>query len=335
MTTHNPSGTAEAASAPHYQGRPSHAASDPRLPAHAPFYFVQLTDLHIRAPGVLAYRKVDTAHYLRQAVAHVLTLDPAPAAVVVTGDLVDKGSIDEYRHLQTLLAPLPMPVFMLVGNHDERAGLRAVFDAPYLREGGEFVQYAVDIGGSDGSDGAAPCRPVRLIALDTLAPGHSGGVLCDKRLAWFEAALENARGLPVVVALHHPPFVTGIGHMDEAVLDAAGSARLADIIARHPNVERIIAGHLHREIHARFGGTIVSTAGSTAHQVCLDLRDAAPSAFTMEPPTAVLHRWQPSPGLPADSRTGLNGGLVSHLSYLAHYDGPYPFHEADGGLIDQ
>ncbi|WP_347554245.1 phosphodiesterase [Robbsia sp. KACC 23696] len=329
-TTHDV--TANAAQQGVASAAPSH---DPRLPAHAPFYFVQLTDLHIRAPGVLAYRKVDTAVYLRQAVAHVLSLDPAPAAVVVTGDLVDKGSVEEYMHLQALLAPLPMPIYMLVGNHDGREGLRAVFDAPYLREGGAFVQYTADIGGNDGSDGKPTCSPVRLIALDTLEPGRSGGFLCAQRLDWFEAALEDARGLPVVVALHHPPFATGIGHMDEALLDAASSARLAEIVARHPNVERIIAGHLHREIHARFGGTIVSTAGSTAHQVCLDLRDDAPSAFTMEPPTAVIHRWQPAPGLPADPRSGLGGGLVSHLSYLATYDGPYPFHEPDGGLIDR
>lgn len=308
---------------------------DPRLPAHSPFYFLQMTDLHIRAPGVLAYRKVDTAGYLRQAVAHVLTLQPSPAAIVVTGDLVDKGSVDEYEHLKTLLAPLPMPIYMLVGNHDGREGLRAVFDAPYLHEGGAFVQYTVDIGGAKEHGDAVASKPIRLIALDTLEPGRSGGFLCEKRLAWLEAALESARGLPVVVAMHHPPFATGIGHMDEALLDAHSSARIAEIIARHPNVERIIAGHLHREIHARFSGTIVSTAGSTAHQVCLDLQDNAPSAFTMEPPTAVIHRWQPSPGLPLDPRTGLNGGLVSHLSYLAKYDGPYPFHEPDGGLIDQ
>lgn len=335
MTPHDATVPADAAPVTQSADHAPRATHDPRLPAHSPFYFVQLTDLHIRAPGVLAYRKVDTAHYLRQAVAHVSTLNPAPAAVVVTGDLVDQGSVAEYQHLQALLAPLPMPIFLLVGNHDGREGLRAVFDAPYLRQNGEFVQYTVDIGGNDGSNGAPQCKPVRLIALDTLEPGRSGGFLCEARLAWFETALENARGLPVVVALHHPPFVTGIGHMDEAVLDAASSARLAEIIARHPNVERVIAGHLHREIHARFGGTIVSTAGSTAHQVCLDLRDAAPSAFTMEPPTAVLHRWQPAPGLPVDPRTDLNGGLVSHLSYLAHYDGPYPFHDANGALIDQ
>jgi Icc protein len=48
---------------------------------------VQLTDLHIREPGRLAYGRIDTAPYLARAVQSVLALRQAPDAVVVTGDL--------------------------------------------------------------------------------------------------------------------------------------------------------------------------------------------------------------------------------------------------------
>jgi Icc protein len=69
--------------------------------------------------------------------------------------------------------------------------------------------------------------------------------------------------------MHHPPFATGITHMDNFGLDNA--AELAEIVVRHPQVERILCGHLHRTIDRRFAGTVAGTAPSTAHQIRLNL----------------------------------------------------------------
>jgi 3',5'-cyclic-AMP phosphodiesterase len=271
----------------------------------------QISDLHIKRPGALAYRRVDTAAALARCVARLNALAPRPDAVVITGDLVDQGSAEEYRHLRTLLAPLEIPFYLLVGNHDERGALRQTFpEQTWLQTGGEFVQYAVDIG------------PLRLIALDSLVPGQSAGALCAARLAWLEAELETARALPVIIAVHHPPFVSGIGHMDQQRLDPASAERLAAILMRHRNVERVICGHVHRPMFARFGGTVASAVPAPAHQVALDLRDNAPSAFRLEPPAFALHRYDPATG------------LVTHHAYIDEGQGPYPFYEPDGKLID-
>jgi 3',5'-cyclic-AMP phosphodiesterase len=271
----------------------------------------QISDLHIKSPGALAYRRVDTATALTRCIARLNALVPRPDAVIMTGDLVDQGSVEQYRHLKTLLADLAIPYYLLVGNHDDRAALREVFpERAELSEGGEFVQYAVDIG------------PLRVIALDSLQPGKSAGLLCDARLDWLAAQLDAAQGRPVIVALHHPPFVCGIGHMDVVRLESAAAARLAALITRHPNVERVICGHVHRPMFVRFGGTIASAVPAPAHQVALDLRDDAPSAFMMEPPAFALHRY--------DAATG----IVTHHAYVDAADGPYPFHEARGALID-
>ncbi|MGY6129154.1 phosphodiesterase (plasmid) [Paraburkholderia strydomiana] len=271
----------------------------------------QISDLHIKRPGGLAYRRVDTAAYLARCVASLNALVPRPDAVIITGDLVDQGDPQQYEHLKTLLAPLELPYFLLVGNHDDRAALRAAFpDRAELHSGGEFVQYAFDVGA------------LRVIALDSLEPGQSAGTLCDARLAWLETQLDAASGKPTIVALHHPPFACGIGHMDELRLDPAASARLAALIARYPNVERVICGHVHRPMFVRFGGTIASAVPAPAHQVALDLRDDAPSAFMMEPPAYALHRYDPATG------------LVTHHAYVDAADGPYPFYEPEGALID-
>ena len=273
----------------------------------------QITDLHIRTPGLLAYGRVDTATCLVRCVERLNALVPRPDAVLVTGDLVDFGTVEEYRHLATLLEPLTIPVYLMVGNHDDRAALREVFTAPYLHDDrtvGEFVQYAFDLG------------DMRIIALDSQVPHDSPGTLCDARLAWLEAQLDQARGRPVIVALHHPPFATGIGHMDDMALDPVAASKLEALISRHPNVGRVLCGHVHRPVHTRFGGTIASIAPSTAHQVVLDLSADAPSAWVMEPGAFALHYWQ------------VGTGVVSHHAYVEQFDGPYPFFDSDGDLID-
>jgi len=271
----------------------------------------QISDLHIKRPGALAYRRVDTAAALTRTIERLNALAPRPEAVVITGDLVDLGTVEEYRHLRSLLAPLAIPYYLLIGNHDDPEALREVFDDhAYLHTGETFLQYAVDVG------------PLRLVALDSRTPGASAGMLDETRLAWLEAQLEAARAQPVVVALHHPPFLSGIDHMDRQRLDPTSSTRLADIIRRFDNIERVICGHVHRPMFVRFGGTIASAVPAPAHQVALDLRDDAPSAFMMEPPAYALHRYDPATG------------IVTHHAYVDAADGPYPFYEPEGALID-
>src|SRR5208282_6555417 len=94
-------------------------------PRVAAMLIAQLSDLHIRRPGELAYRRVDTAAHLKRCIAHLLSQRPLPDLVVATGDLADSGRTEEYEHLAGLLAPLPMPLYLIPGNHDRRDPLRA------------------------------------------------------------------------------------------------------------------------------------------------------------------------------------------------------------------
>lgn len=267
----------------------------------------QISDLHVKLPGRLAYGRVDTAGMLGACVAAIGRLDPRPDLIVITGDVVDRGRPEEYAYLKTLLAPLGAPLVVIPGNHDEREAMRAAFsDGGYLPATG-FLHFVIDD------------HPLRIVGLDTVIPGEGGGEMCAERLSWFDGALGKRPAAPTLVLMHHPPFVTGIGHMDDIGL--AGSAEFAAILARHPQVELVLCGHLHRTIHARVGGRPVLTCPSPAHQVALDLKPDAPSCFRMEPPGYMLHLWQ-------------HGALASHVACVGDYAGPFPFYEDNGQLID-
>ncbi|MDP9045483.1 MAG: phosphodiesterase [Pseudomonadota bacterium] len=264
---------------------------------------VQLSDLHILPPGQLAYGRVDTAACLRRAIDAVQALPQAPTAVVVTGDLTEHGSAAEYEHLRSIIAPLGCPIYLLPGNHDDREALRQAFaDHPWLAPLGPqaFVQYAVDLGG------------MALVAVDTVVPRASHGEICPRRLERIAELLAAASRRPSIVAMHHPPFATFIGHMDSIGL-RRGAAELQALVERHGQVERVVCGHLHRSIQARWAGTIALTAPSTAHQVQLDLAVEAESVFRMEPPGFLVHAWDES------------GRVVTHQAVVGSYDGPYPF----------
>ncbi|TVS00263.1 MAG: phosphodiesterase [Rhodospirillales bacterium] len=267
----------------------------------------QISDLHVTANGRLAYQRVDTVAAVEACVRHLNGLKPQPDVIVATGDLVDCGLDAEYQVLKALLAPLGRPVLVIPGNHDDRAALsRAFRDAPYLPGTDGFLHYVVED------------WPVRLIGIDTVVPGAGHGALCADRLRWLADVLAKAPDTPTVVMMHHPPFRTGIVHMDEIGL-LEGTLDLSAIIAGHPNVERILCGHVHRAVERRFAGTIASICPSTSHQVALDLRPGAEATFALEPPAVQLHLW-----------TG--DGIVSHTSIIGGFPGPYPFF-ADGTLI--
>ena len=208
-----------------------------------------------------------------------------PDAVLVSGDLADHAVDAEYEQVRELLAPLEVPCHVLPGNHDDRRALHRHFGVP--GGDGEPVQYSVDLG------------PLRLVVLDSTRPGEDPGALDAERLAWLDAELAGAPAQPTLLALHHPPLVTGVPAWDEFGLPAADRRALGDVVGRHRQVRRIVAGHLHRTITAGLAGCPVMTVPSTYVQSRLNL-GSHEVELADDPRGFALH-------------TVLDGELVSHV----------------------
>ncbi|MCS3762539.1 inositol monophosphatase family protein [Bradyrhizobium centrosematis] len=262
------------------------------------FIIAQLSDLHVRPLGKLAYGDVDANAMFHDAIDAVLRLDPRPDCVVVSGDLTDGGLEEEYEIVAAGLTRLPMPVFVIPGNHDRREQLISSLRSRhrYLPSDG-FINFVVDD------------FPVRLIFLDSVEAGKIHGTFCAARQQWLRDALATGRGKPTVVVIHHPPFLVGADGMDD--LRLLGADALDAIIKDHPEIERVLCGHYHRSITARYAGTVGYVAPSTAHQVALDLRPGHSNRFIMEPPGFALHCWRP------------DTGISSHLVPVGDYGRPF------------
>ena len=270
----------------------------------------QISDLHIKPPGRLAYRRVDTAQALQRCVACLNKLDPAPDFVVISGDLADTPDVEEYDHLARLLAPLQLRFACIPGNHDSRQMMRAAFpSADYAFSSGALNQL-IALGELD------------LILLDSSVPGMPHGELDAPTLRWLDATLASASKRPALLFLHHPPFLTGISHMDRQNLGNASA--LAEIIQRHPRVQLVGCGHVHRAALTIFTGVACTICPAPNHAVDLDLDRLRAPSFKIEPPAFHLHTWFPG----ADF-----GSVVTHQVPIGSFDGPHPFFGPDGKLL--
>lgn len=242
--------------------------------------FVQISDTHVTRAGDRTNHSGDPGVTLARCVERLQRMAPAPDAILASGDLVNLGEEAEYERLRGLLAPLAMPVYLIPGNHDLRAPLRSVFHQhDYLPCDRSSICYCIER------------HSVRLIALDTVTEGVEGGTLEDQQLGWLEQTLAIAPERPTIIVMHHPPFRTGLACMDEIALAGDSARSLGKIIERYPCVERILCGHVHRTIHARWHGTTVSVCPSTAFQMAFDLRDEAAFTGSAEPPAYQVHCW--------------------------------------------
>jgi Icc protein len=226
-----------------------------RMPEHpAPDrVLLHLSDTHLRAGGSRIWDVVDGARNLARALAVIEESGVRPDAVVFTGDLVDRGERAAYAQLRSLVEPfaarLDAPVLWVMGNHDDRAALRA-----------ELLD-----------DDSADMRPVdrvdeidglRIITLDTSVPGAHHGELSRDQLGWLTDVLRTPAPLGTILAMHHPPVPSVLALA--ASVELRGQRELAEVLAG-TDVRAILAGHLHYSTFATVAGIPVSVASSTCY----------------------------------------------------------------------
>jgi 3',5'-cyclic-AMP phosphodiesterase len=235
-----------------------------------------ISDCHITVPGVLI-ESIDTTERLKRTIRVLAALHPRPDVVVATGDLTQNGTRAEYAVLRDIVSAMPIPFLPCLGNHDTREASRNAFvipSSPFAPQ--EFIQYKVED------------WPLHLIVLDTVQAGTAEPTFCAARVESLRHMLAGSRE-PALVAMHHPPFATGVDWVDAR--NSAWSGELGSILSGNACVRGIICGHVHRSLHRLWHGIPVSAAPAVAPQVALQLSPQAAPAFSLEPAGFLLHRW--------------------------------------------
>lgn len=226
-----------------------------------PTKLVHLTDPHLVAPGGRVHG-LDPRARLAACLDHIAANHADADLCVISGDLSDTGQPESYGVLRALLDGFPLPVRLMLGNHDARAAFRAAFpDQPVDPDG--FVQSVADLGPDPDGE--------HLIFLDTLDEGHLHGRLCERRLAWLSARLDEAAGRPVSLFAHHPPLAGRLPHLAPMML--VDTAPLMALLRRHGRVRHLFLGHLHMAVSGTMDGIGFTIGRGTCHQTLPVLDD--------------------------------------------------------------
>lgn len=233
-----------------------------------------ISDFHVfaQAPETSLVR-MDAADAARKVVSDIALHQPAFDAVIFTGDLADGGSTEDYELLREILAPLRIPIFVVPGNHDNREGLRVAFQTTVPFKAGPYLNYEARVG------------DLRILALDTLVNGKGYGALDPGQLDWLESRLAELHSGPTIIAMHHPPFPSGVSALDDMAL-RDGKEPLARIVAACDTPLIILAGHIHRPFQAIWHGAFCQVGGGPSFQHALDLRPTAPEPGSILEPYA-------------------------------------------------
>ncbi len=244
----------------------------------------QISDTHIALDSPDADRRIRD---FELTIADINALDPAPDVIVHTGDIVHNGRQDEYAQAAATLAKARAPVYVLAGNKDNRANLRAAFAAGgYLAPDSDFIDYAIDD------------YTVRLIALDTLSSGSNKGDFCPERVRRLIDLIDAETAKPIVIFTHHPPFEVAVGpdrlHFETPEM----MSRLRQALQHSGRVVAVFSGHVHRPA----AGHVGSIPATVMPCIATALRRGEYPAQMKMRPVYQVHRFDPVWGFATETR---------------------------------
>jgi Icc protein len=244
----------------------------------------QISDTHIALDTPDADRRIRD---FEAAIADINTLDPAPDVIFHTGDIVHNGRPDEYAEAVRILAEARAPVYVIPGNKDDRANLRAAFSPHgYLMPGSDFIQYAIED------------YPVRLIAVDTLNIRSNKGDFCPERAKRLVELIDADASKPIAVFAHHPPFEVKVGPDPINFETSEMMERLRQALQHSGRVVAIFSGHVHRAAEGHVG----RIPASVVQCIATPLRRGEYPAAMKARPVYHIHRFDPTCGFVTETR---------------------------------
>ena len=244
----------------------------------------QISDTHIAFDTPDAGQRIED---FERTIADINALDPAPYVIVHTGDVVHNGRPDEYARARSIFAKARAPVYVLVGNKDDRGNLRAAFlAAGYLSRDSVFIDYAVQD------------YPVRLIAVDTFSTAGNKGDFCEERVRRLIRMIDADTAKPVALFAHHPPFEVQVGPDPINFETPEAMARLAKAAQHSRRVAAVFSGHVHRST----AGHVGAIPALVAPCIATSLRKGEWPPHMKTKPVYYIHRFDPAWGFITEAR---------------------------------
>lgn len=249
------------------------------------YVVAQLSDTHIGGPVI------GSAERMSLAIDAINEMGRQPDRVLFTGDLTHDSTPEQWAEFTRRADILEIPWTAIAGNHDhtigELAGHRTLVDGP-----------------------------LRFVLVDS-----SNEVFDTVDAEWLDHTLSAHPNDRTVIAIHHPPFETGIWWMDR--LGMRGAQLFEAVVRRHAQVFHVLSGHVHRPIHTAWGSCTLWVCPSTSVSIAIDVDPEHDPAETDEGPTFGLHDYTSTgvvshivPVGPASRRTSIESKSPGFVEWL-------------------
>jgi Icc protein len=246
--------------------------------------FVQITDTHLGSTPDFDFRGLNPARHLERLIAHINALPQPPDFVIHSGDLSNDRSAASYEVARDRLAALNAPLYLVNGNHDDRALLRRMLGAPPHPSGDPAapLDYTFEVNGE------------RFLVIDGWTPDVPDplGQLSPAQLDWLHDQAQRSTA-PLTVFLHYPPFPIGSLWFDEHMPLINGEALHAVLCSVRDRLRGVFFGHAHHRYQITRDGITYTCAASGLMQYAWRPNDERPQADLDFPPSYNLVKVYP------------------------------------------
>ncbi len=201
---------------------------------------IQISDCHI--DECQQTMGVNTHQNLSDVVQQITTIKAD--ALLISGDLSHHGSLESYQILQQILTPIQTDIFVLAGNHDNKANLAQVF--------GDNLFKCFSLGAWE------------VIGIDSVQANKTSGYLNNTSLSELDALLEQSNAKYNLLALHHP--IIPISSTWDDALSLENSEELFCVLSKYPKIRVVVFGHAHQASELTKHNLKIIACPSTAKQ---------------------------------------------------------------------
>ena len=230
---------------------------------------IHLTDPHIIGAVRANLFGLNPTDRLKKAIKSINRDHSDAKFIAITGDLADNATRKAYKNYKHIIGSSKIPVYSILGNHDNRGFFKEVFTE---FKNNDFIQFDIAI------------KDCAFIFLDTLDSGNMNGLLCSKRYEWLKDKLKKYKKHNVYIFMHHHPVECGLYEFDTTAR-FKNKSKFWKILGKYKNIRHISFGHLHRIMTATRDGVSMHCTRSTAFQVALSMKTKAECLTNKEKPT--------------------------------------------------
>lgn len=235
--------------------------------------FVQISDSHLGPTRAYEKYGVRPFLWLERVVAEINNFPQPPDFVIHNGDLINDQGETSMALAAEALSRLNVPLYLVTGNHDNRALLRKYFGVP-----GEDLDAPLDY--------TFEVKGERFMVLDAfdLSVRQPTGHLSEQQLDRVRAEAGH-NDPPLTVFLHYPAFEMGSPWLDANMPLDNGEDFHTALLPLRDRLRGVFFGHLHRSCHLIRDGITYTCAPSTSWQYAWRPWDDEPIVDSLYPPS--------------------------------------------------